>query len=143
MNHITIAALDGLEPGDCLAICYRLANQGSEWQREVRGVLEGKVSSCTPVALWHDDGALVGWACSHDWREMQTLEQFTDKRHRGRGIGTALAAALVGAGVIDPAQLMAVFSEQTKRIAERLRMQPIRYERSGSDWVCVAIPPAE
>lgn len=135
MNQITIANLDGLEPGDCLAICYRLTKAGSEWQREVRGVLEGSASSCTPVALWHDDGALVGWACSHEWREMQTLEQFTDERHRGRGIGTALAAALMGAGVIDPSQTVAVFGEQTERLAGRLGMRPIRYERSGSEWV--------
>ena len=135
MNQITIATLDGLEPGDCLAICYRLTKSGSEWQREVRGVLEGSVSSCTPVALWHDDGALVGWACSHEWRELQTLEQFTDVRHRGRGIGTALAAALMGAGVIDPHEPVAVFGEQTERLAQRLCMRPIRYERSGSDWV--------
>lgn len=135
MNQITVTTVDGLEPSDCLAICYRLTKSGSEWQREVRGVLEGSVSSCTPVALWHDTGSLVGWACSHEWRDMQTLEQFTDVRHRGRGIGTALAAALMGAGVIDPTQNVAVFGEPTQRLAGRLGMRPIRYERSGSDWV--------
>lgn len=135
MNHVTIAKLDGLEPSDCLAICYRLTKTGSDWQREVRGVLDGSSSSCTPVALWHDDGALVGWACSHVWNQMQTLEQFTDERHRGRGIGTALAASLIASGVVDQMESVAVFSEATERMAKRLSMRPIRYRKTASGWV--------
>jgi GNAT superfamily N-acetyltransferase len=134
MNHITLSTADGLEPGDCLAICYRLTKPGSEWQAEIRSVLEGAASSCTPVALWHGDGSLIGWACPHRWRDLPTLEQFTDENHRGRGIGTALAAVLIATGVIEQREAVAVFSEQTERIARRLELTPIRYARSGSDW---------
>lgn len=135
MNQITLTTADGLEPGDCLAICYRLTKPGSEWQIEIREVLDGEVSSCTPIALWHGDGSLIGWACSHRWRDLPTLEQFTDTHHRGRGIGTALAAALIAGGVLEQRETVAVFSQQTERIANRLELKPIRYERRGSDWV--------
>jgi hypothetical protein len=136
VNQITIATVDGLDASDCVAIARRLCRQGSDFQRELIGVMNGEASSCAPVALWHADGALVGWAASHIWQGSQTLEMFTDERHRGRGIASALSAALVAAGFVDRGQVLAVFSESTEMIALRLAFADVRrYRREGSDWV--------
>ena len=135
MNQLLITTVDGLEPADAVAVARRLTKPGSEFQLEVLRVLSGELSSATPIALWNRDGALIGWACSHVWREQQTLEMFVDERHRGRGVASTLASMLAAAGEIDATEPIAVFSETTQRIAERLGMKAVRYARSGTDWV--------
>jgi len=135
MNQITLTTVDGLDPRDMLAIRYRLTKPDSEFQREVSGVLEGEVSSCTPIAVWHRDGAMVGWACSHVWRAMQTLEQFVDDRYRNTGKATALTAFVLSAGVIDARKPLAVFSPFTADIARKLGCaEVVLFERRGEDW---------
>lgn len=135
MNQITLTTVDGLDPRDMLAIRSRLTKPGSEFQLEVAAVLEGEGSSCTPLAVWHRDGAMLGWACSHVWRQMQTLEQFVDERHRRAGVGTALASMLVGAGVVNAGKVLAVFSPTTADIARRLGVtEVVLFQRSGADW---------
>lgn len=142
MNTITVATLDVLDPGDLLAIRSRLTRPQSEFQIEVSRVMAGDISSITPVALWHVDGALVAWACSHVWKDFQTLEQFTDPQFRRRGIATGLSAALVGAGVLDIRQPVAVFSATTEAVARRLwAVEVVRFERVGSEWVHATPPP--
>ena len=135
MNQILLTTVDGLEPGDAVAIARRLTHSGSEFQAEVQQVLAGESSSCTPVAIWNHDGAVVGWACSHVWEGHQTLEQFTDERHRGKGVATALAAVLVAAGVIDRGREVAVFSDATAQIASKLGVAGVvKFERRGGGW---------
>lgn len=137
MNHITLTTVDGLEPRDALAIVRRLTKPESEWQAEVGAMLEGTGSSSTPLAVWHHDGCVIGWACSHVWREQQTLEMFVDERHRRSGVATTLASMLTASGVIDKTHSVAVFSEPTAAIATRLGLGPVLYRRDGSDWVRV------
>jgi L-amino acid N-acyltransferase YncA len=135
MNQVTLTTVDGLDPRDMLAIRSRLTKPGSEFQVEVATVLEGDGSSCTPIAVWHHDGAMVGWACSHVWRAMQTLEQFVEDRYRNTGKGTALTAVLLGAGVIDIRKPLAVFSPATADIARKLGCaEVVLFQRSGSEW---------
>lgn len=129
---ITISTVDGLARRDGVAIVHRLTKIGSEFQREVTLVLAGNSSSPTPLALWHENGALLAWACSHEWRDMQTLEMFTDERHRGRGIAAALACTLTAAGVIDRGEPLAVFSPVTESIARRVGFVDVR--RFEHDW---------
>jgi GNAT superfamily N-acetyltransferase len=134
--NISVLALDGLEPRDLLAIRSRMTHADSEWQAEATAVLHGEASNITPVALCHIDAGLVGWACSHIWREMQTLEQWVDDRHRRHGIATALSAALMAHGSIDRADPLAVFSESTEAIAKRLGCKDVRrYWHDGTEWV--------
>jgi hypothetical protein len=138
METISLIAADGLAESDAVAIARRLTHSGSEFQIEISQILSGEGSSATPIALWHSDGCLAAWACSHRWRDMQTLEQFTDERFRGRGIGSALSAFLMAAGILDRTQPLALFSETTQRIAERLLFRDARrYEWDGADWVRV------
>lgn len=138
MDSISLVAADGLAPSDAVAIVRRLSKSGSEFQLEIAGILDGDASSVTPIALWHSDGCLAAWACSHVWREQQTLEMYTDERYRHRGIATALTAFLRSAGVIDAASRLAVFSPHSARIAARLGFSDVwRYERSGADWLAV------
>jgi GNAT superfamily N-acetyltransferase len=138
MNQIIVTTVDGLEPGDAVAIVRRLTRSGSEFQIEVQQVLDGDMSSCTPLAVWNHDGAVIGWACSHVWRGHQTLEQYTDERHRGRGIASALSATLLASRVIDTAKDLAVFSPVTAEIARRIGVaEVVLYQRNGSEWVLV------
>lgn len=133
---ISVATVDGLDPRDMLAIRHRLTRPGSEFQVEVSAVLEGEASSCTPIAVCHVDGALVGWACSHVWRDTQTLEQFVDERHRRRLMALSLSSALVARGVLDRTKPVAVFSPATGMIARKLGMLIVHeYERQGAEWV--------
>ena len=126
---ITLSTVDGLSRSDGVAIVRRLTNVGSEFQREVALVLANNSSSSTPLALWHENGALLAWACSHEWRDMQTLEMFTDERHRGRGIAAALTCTLAASGVIDRGEPLAVFSTVTESIARRVGFgEVLRYE---------------
>jgi hypothetical protein len=129
---ITLTTVDGLTPADCTAIKFRLTWPGSEFQAEVSSRLAGKTSSSTPIALWHDRGALLAWACSHEWRDMQTLEMWTDERHRGGGLALALSATLAAAGVLDRDLVLAVFSPATEAIARRLGFVDV--QRYTHDW---------
>jgi hypothetical protein len=135
MNQVTLTTIDGLDRLDLLAIRSRLTKAGSEFQVEVSIVLDGVGSSCTPIAVWHCDGAMVGWACSHVWRAMQTLEQFVDDRYRNTGKATALTAVLIGSGVIDSRKPLAVFSPSTADIARKLGCaEVVLFQRAGSEW---------
>ena len=135
MNQITLTTVDGLDPRDMVAITTRLTKPDSEFQHEVAGVLAGELSSCTPLAVWHCDGSMVAWSCSHVWRGMQTLEQFVDDRHRNTGKATALTACLVSAGVINAGKVLAVFSPFTADIArKRGCAEVVLFERRGEDW---------
>jgi hypothetical protein len=136
MNQVTLTTIDGLEPRDMLAIRSRLTKEGSEFQAEVTEVLAGESSSCTPVAVWHADGAMLAWACSHVWRGMQTLEQYVEERYRQTGKATALTAFLLSADVIDARKPLAVFSPSTAGIASKLGCADVvLFERRGSEWV--------
>ena len=128
---ITITTVDGLAASDCLAIVQRLTRPASEFQIEVAARRDGRISSATPIALWHDRGTLLAWACSHVWRDYQTLEMFTDARHRGRGIALALSATLLAGGVLDQRRPLAVFAPSTAAIARRLGFAVERFEH---DW---------
>jgi hypothetical protein len=135
MNQVTLTTIDGLDRLDLLAIRSRLTKAGSEFQVEVATVLDGAGSSCTPIAVWHCDGAMVGWACSHVWRAMQTLEQFVDDRYRNTGKATALTAVLIGSGVIDIRKPLAVFSPATADIGRKLGCaEVVLFQRAGSEW---------
>ena len=136
MNTISLTSVDGLAPRDALAIIHRLTRDGSEFQAEVASMLEGVSSSSTPLAIWELDGACIGWAASHIWREMQTLELFVDPRHRGHGRGSILAGVLVSAGRIDKDRMLAVFSSSTASIAARLGCRVIvEHTQNGNDWL--------
>ena len=135
MNVLTLATVDGLDPRDMVAIIHRLTNKGSEFHLEVKAVLEGNGSSSTPIAVWHCDGALVGWSCSHVWRERQTLEQYVDERHRKSGKGTALSAVLTASGTIDVTKPLAVFSPVTALIARKLGALMVEeYDLVNDEW---------
>ena len=135
MNQITLTTIDGLDPRDMLAITTRLTKPESEFQGEVAGVLVGESSSCTPVAVWHSDGAMLAWACSHVWRGMQTLEQYVEERYRHTGKATALTSFLLAAGVIDSRKVLAVFSPFTADIARKLNVaEVVLFERRGEEW---------
>lgn len=136
MNQVTLTTVDGLDPRDMLAIRSRLTKPSSEFQLEVGQVLEGEMSSCTPLAVWHADGAMIAWACSHVWHGMQTLEQYVEERYRNTGKATALTAFVLSAGVIDAGKPLAVFSPFTADIARKLGVADVvLFERRGEDWV--------
>jgi GNAT superfamily N-acetyltransferase len=129
---ITLTTVDGLTPADCLAIGRRLCHPHSEFQLEVLRRMSGEMSSSTPICLWHGGGALLAWAASHEWRGMQTLEMFTDERHRGRGIAVALSAAMYAAGVLERDLPLAVFAPLTEEIARRLGFEDVQL--FAHDW---------
>jgi hypothetical protein len=135
MSTITITTVDGLSRQDKVAIVHRLTRPGSEFQQEVGRCLREVESSSTHIAVWHDRGTLWAWARSHVWRDMQTLEMFTDPRRRGTGKAFALSAALASVGAIDCTKPLAVFSPTTESIARRLGFAQV--QRFEHDWLPV------
>jgi hypothetical protein len=135
MSAITVTTVDGLSRQDRIAIVHRLTWPESEFHQEVARCLREDESSTTPIAVWHDRSTLWAWACTHVWREMQTLEMFTDERYRGTGVALSLSAALSAVRVIDRSERLAVFSPTTESIARRLGFTKV--QRFEHDWLPV------
>jgi GNAT superfamily N-acetyltransferase len=139
MNEIILTRVDALDVGTAIAITRRLTKQNSEFQKEIILCMEGDGSSITPLAIWRVDGCAVAWAASHVWRDMPTLEMFTDPNFRNNGHATALAASLRAAGHLPrDDRPIAVFAPATASIARRLGFTEVcLFERRGSDWELV------
>lgn len=117
------------------AICGRLTNPGSEFQAEVMAR-----QAETPVAVVMDpEGVVVAWAATHVWRGMQTLEGFTDAKHRRKGIARLAAALLVADGKISPLKEIAVFEISCVAIAKSVGFREIRlFDLIDDEWVEIA-----
>ena len=81
------------------AIVAHLTNAGSEFREEV--ATRKTRDHRTPISLVIEEGTLVAWACSHQWRGMQTLEMFTAASQRRRRLATIATTVLVASSQFD------------------------------------------
>lgn len=110
--------------------CASLCRPGSEMQREFTdgtNTFVAVVCSLYPVA----------WACSHVWRDIQTLEGYTNPHYRRRGLQRFAATGLIAAGHLDIRQPVAVFSPDCVGLTRSLGFVDVKlFRRTGSnDWI--------
>ncbi len=91
----------------------------------------------TTVSIVHLNWQPAAWAATHVWREMQTLEGFTHRQHRRRGLQRFAACGLIAAGLLDTSKPVAVFSPDCVGLTRSLGFVDVKlFRRSDSgDWV--------
>lgn len=112
--------------------CAELCNPESGMQHEFSG------GSRTKVAVVFAEKKLpVAWAATHVWRGMQTLEGYTHKWHRRRGLQRFAATGLIAAGMLDTTKPVAVFSPDCVGLTRSLGFVDVKlFRRTGSsDWI--------
>ena len=113
--------------------CAGLCRPGSEMQKEFTDATETFVAV---VCSLHP----VSWACSHVWRDMQTLEGYTNPYYRRRGLQRFAATGLIAAGHLDIRQVVAVFSPDCVGLTRSLGFVEVKlFRRADSDWIEVPL----
>jgi hypothetical protein len=128
LEAITMTVKD-LSELDAKAISANLTWAGSEFQAEVMN----RENSNTPIAILRDGpNRVVAWAATHIWEGHQTLEGFTHRDYRRKGLARVAASLLIASGSLDVACPIAVFSPECLRLAASLGFADVRlFERCG------------
>lgn len=129
-------------------ILSSLTNQGSDtnkdFERIVNGMLEGgkdslpdyPMSICLRLDPYTDALHCIGWASATLWDQSLALQVFVDPEFRGMGLATALASLLLVDGILTTEMPLAVFSDSTVRLAQRMKFPQIRrYRRVADGWL--------
>lgn len=118
-----------LDASDATWIAAHLCNRGSEMQREFY-----ERQTDTPVVVFSNEQP-IAWVATHDWKNTQTIEAFTDPAWRRRGLARAGAIMLLATSYLARTEPVAVFSRDCVELAQSLRFrQTLYYQRSGADW---------
>lgn len=129
-----VVSIAELSSHERLAILQTLTKRGSEFALAVMD----RLLEDDPIAVVGDGLTVYGWASSHEWMGLQTLESYTLERLRCRGVSTLASTALLAAEAVDIRLPLAVFSPSVMRIAVRLGFHDIRqYCREGAEWTLV------
>lgn len=118
------------------AIVAHLTNAGSEFREEV--ATRKTRDHRTPISLVIEEGTLVAWACTHQWRGMQTLEMFTAESQRRRRLATIATTVLVASSQFDFCERrVVVFHSSSIAIARAAGCSDVVLYGRGADgeWV--------
>lgn len=116
--------------------CAALCRFDSEMQREFDGRTDCG-GSTTPVAVVYAGETPVAWTATHVWREMQTLEGYTNTHYRRRGFQRFAASGLIAAGMLDTTKPVAVFSPDCVGLTRSLGFVDVKLFRrtDSNDWI--------
>lgn len=105
---------------------------GSECQKELRN----RYGSQTAIALvCRDDGVVLSWVASREWRGLQTLEGFTRADSRRRGFAKLAAGILEADDRVTSSRETAVFNPDFIGVAASIGITRLRlYQLSNGDW---------
>lgn len=110
-----------------------LCRPGSEMSDEFR-----RHRTFTPVNICYDgDNAQpIGWVATHVWRGQQTIEGFTHKDYRRRGIARIGVQMLLACHHLDKREPVSVFAPECVELAYSVGWTDVRFwERFGVfDW---------
>lgn len=124
-----------------------LTKKGSDTNRDFEEIVQGMLdvrdslpdypmSICLRLDPYTDATHCIGWASATLWDQSLALQVFVDPEYRGRGLATALASLLLVDGILTTEMPLAVFSDSTVRIAQRLKFPDIRrYRRVDDGWL--------
>jgi hypothetical protein len=97
---------------------------------------EFQMSLATKLHPYTGSPDCIGWASATLWDKTMCLQAFVAEDFRRMGLASALACALVVDGALCQDMPIGVFSDETVRIAQRLRFQTIhRYRRCDDGWL--------
>ena len=127
----------------CQYIRRRLSWPGSDFYQKLGFWERGFPPSSRDghIAIVEDHGEVVGWARTEIWTDpaddtdWNTLEAFTAKDWRGRGIA-ALAGSALAAGPLLEVEELAVFRPTMMLLARRIDRHCVLFEyEDGRGWV--------
>lgn len=121
-----------LDAADTAWILERLSRPGSDFQKKL---IAGNLTEADgKISIVADQGEIIGWARTEEWRQWQTLEAFVDTHYRRRGVATFAAAGLTACGIFEK-RIVAVFRPSMSPLAERVGLMPVRFEKRCGSWV--------
>jgi predicted GNAT family acetyltransferase len=105
-------------------IINKLTLEGSELKKQL---INRKISRCpSKLSIVEDKGFMVSWASSSQWNSMQAYHAFTLPSHRRKGFATLALSMLIANGDFKKNDPLAVFSEDSYKIAQSLGMKHIK-----------------
>jgi GNAT superfamily N-acetyltransferase len=128
--NIYIRSINKLALTDVTAIYSRLGWEDGNIRKELRTryiePVVGPHSEMFLALVWYN-GTLVSWVGTRQYPEKfkgvlaprQTIECFTDPALRGRGFAQVGLSALIAAGLINRREVVAVYSREAIKLAER------------------------
>lgn len=128
--NIYIRSINKLALTDVTAIYSRLGWENGNIRHELRTryiePIVGPHSEMFLALVWYND-ELVSWVGTRQYPERfkgvlalrQTIECFTDPALRGRGFAQVGLSALIAAGLLNRNDVVAVYSREAIKLAER------------------------
>lgn len=105
-------------------IINKLTLEGSELKKQL---INRKNSRClSKLSIVEDKGFMVSWASASQWNSMQAYHAFTLPSHRRKGFATLALSMLIANGDFKKNDPLAVFSEDSYKIAQSLGMKNIK-----------------
>lgn len=102
----------------------KLTLDDSELKKQL---INRKNSRCLKkLSIVEDKGLMVSWASSTQWNKIQAYHAFTLPAHRRKGFATLAFSILIANGDFIKSQPLAVFSEDSYKIAQSLGMKYIK-----------------
>lgn len=130
--NCSVVPLRLLDPADASWILGRLSRPGSDFQKKLTA--GGMTDADGLISIVRDQGEVVGWARTEEWRQWQTLEAFVDSHHRRRGVAAFAASGLTACGSFEK-RIVAVFRPSMSPLAKRAGLMPVLFEKKGDSWV--------
>lgn len=118
-----------------LEILQSLTWPGSQFSWELFSLNDSR-----PIAVVQQDDKVLSWAGSDFWSGFDTLECFTRKSARRRGLALAAAAALAAFAGLQSRRPIAVFSPDAYFVAEKAGFRDIRTFRRTREGKWVPCP---
>jgi hypothetical protein len=122
--ELFVLRTDRLRVSERRFIADHLTRPDSDFQA---ALLTGEPAGTIAICL--DQGEIIGWARSETWQDMPTLEAFVNPAYRRRGVSLLCAAGLTAHGVYQDADVVVVFRQSMKSLADRLRLVNVHFER--------------
>lgn len=118
-----------------LEILQSLTWPGSQFSWELFSLNDSR-----PIAVISDGEQVLAWAASDFWSNLDTLECFTRKKHRRRGLALAAATAMAAFAGLQTRRPIAVFSPDAYFLAEKAGFRDIRTFRRAREGKWVPCP---
>ena len=141
INYCHASSLPASVAGQCEQLCKPNSEMQGLFNRIASGDgatdsdLDVMVSYCATYPHHFEDDVLevLGWATVSTWNDRLQLQAFVGEEHRKKGLGFSLIACLTF-DMPEVKMPVAVFSDECKRIADRLDLNCEQWERKNNEW---------
>jgi len=147
--QLAVYHTDHIPLGIVEQIARELTRHGSATQREMQQLARCKtgnspsdlapdyfLSLATTTNPYSDSLDCIGWASAAIWEGIPGLQAYVADNYRNMGLATALTSCLIADNQLSQDMPLAVFADETARIAVRLKFSDIRrYRRVDDGWL--------